>query len=151
MLYFILWNLYFWNYVINLRRFSFLNPYQSFITVSSFIVFSGFPKSVNYSGQSIIPDPRVGTNFRPIFVHNFGTGSPISKFFFLRPSAQKIRKRDFFAFFKIFYPFLVYGQKRVPKFGALRTFTNSSDHNFWTVRPIFKIFFLKPLFFNAVW
>ena len=88
----------------------------------------------------------IGTHFRPIFGHNFWTGSPISKFFFLRPSAQKIRKRDFFAFFKIFYPFLVYGQKRVPKFGALCTFTTSSDHNFWTVRPIFKIFFWNLYF-----
>ena len=43
-------NIYFWNYVITLRCFSFLNPYQSFIAVSSFIVFPCFPKPVDYSG-----------------------------------------------------------------------------------------------------
>ena len=66
--------------------------------------------------------------------------------FFWDHQLKKVGKGTFLHFSIFFYLFWSTAKNGYPKIGAQRTFKTSSDHNFWTVRPIFKIFFWNLYF-----
>ena len=90
-----------------------------------------------------------GTNFRPIFCHNFWTGNPISKFFFGHHCFEKIERGTILRFLKFLTRFRFTAKKGVENWRSARF---RETHRAITFEPFgrFSNFFLQTSLFLIV-